>query len=224
MDSDDELVAEILRLGREKQAAYEHLDRLETQLYSGGTLAVALRILFRNRDHSRRQQEFDNTSRKIHSLRTQMDEARRRLSPKGALDSHDRIAHLWSIENTTSLSQLRERDRRIEVERDRRAKIVRVHYATEPSFLVAPLSSLTTSYGIDDREVFVYRAFLGIKFGERPKMEAKNVTRVHANGWVWGEVVFAEGSAEPVKWRKVYRPEKVRREAERTLDHLRGMR
>jgi len=100
-DAEDVQVAEILRLGAQKKAAYAHLDELESELFGDGMLINLLRALLPSSKAKRK--ELEDTSRKIYALRGHMDELRK-LVPSERLDEID---HLWDFENTTSLSQLR---------------------------------------------------------------------------------------------------------------------
>jgi len=101
--AEDAQVAEILRLGEQKKAAYERLDELEGQLFAGNKLMIFLRTLFPSEARKASREEFDATVSKIYALRGRMDELWK-LIPTERLSE---ISHLWSIENTTSLSQLR---------------------------------------------------------------------------------------------------------------------
>jgi hypothetical protein len=101
--AEDAQVAEILRLGAQKKAAYVRLDQLEGELFGDGVLMSLLRALFPSAARKAKREEFEDTQRKIYALRGRMDELWD-LVPAGRLSE---IHHLWSIENTTSLSQLR---------------------------------------------------------------------------------------------------------------------
>jgi hypothetical protein len=106
--ADDQLVAEILRLGSQKKDAYVRLDKLEMHLFGGGTFITIIGGLFPGKARRAKREEYDETVRKIEFLRRRMDELDERLpsSRKGEVD------HLWDYENTTSLSQIRENKRR----------------------------------------------------------------------------------------------------------------
>lgn len=95
---------------------------------------------------------------------------------------------------------------------------IRVRFQTQPFLLAHPVAWLLSTYGLSDKEVFERRSFLGIEFGARPRMRIENVTRIHATGLLWGDVIFGEGSAEPVVWRGVFRPEAIRKRAQFELD------
>jgi uncharacterized Zn finger protein (UPF0148 family) len=103
--ADDQLVAEILRLGSQKKDAYLRKDELETQLMARGTLIALLRGIFPSKASKAKRAEQDETVRKIELLRRRMDELRE-LLPSSRIDE---VIHLWDYENTTSLSQIRER-------------------------------------------------------------------------------------------------------------------
>lgn len=105
-ENDNEIVAEILRLGSQKKAAYVRLDGLEIQLRAGRTLITILRALFskaKREELNAKHEELDETIRTIHALRGRMDKLQALLASRS-----DEVAHLWNYENTTSLSIQRE--------------------------------------------------------------------------------------------------------------------
>ena len=102
--AEDQLVNEIIRLGARKKDAYMRLDILEDQLFGDGVLISILLGLFPSAARKAKRAEFEKTQREIYALRGRMDELWDRVPP-GRLNE---VHHLWSVENTTSLSQLRE--------------------------------------------------------------------------------------------------------------------
>ena len=76
-----------------------------------------------------------------------------------------------------------------------------------PSIFKNPKGAFFTTYGIEKGEVYIKNSFLGIKYGNRPSVPVSKVTRTYATGTVFGNIVFGEGSHEPVIWENVFRPE-----------------
>ena len=103
----DAQVAKILRLGAQKKGAYARLDELEMQLQAGGTVMTAIRAFFPSKASRAKREEYDETIRTIHALRERMDKLQALLTSR-----RDEVGHLWDHENTTSLSQIRERKER----------------------------------------------------------------------------------------------------------------
>lgn len=101
--AEDQLVNEIIMLGARKKDAYLRLDELETQLFSNGSLMSILQGFFPSANRKTKLEEFENMQREIYALRGQMDELWKRVPSERLSEIH----HLWSLENTTSLSQLR---------------------------------------------------------------------------------------------------------------------
>ncbi len=96
-------------------------------------------------------------------------------------------------------------------------------YTTRPALLKSPWRFLTTSYGINrEGEVYVRRSILGIPFGDRPTVPVEKVTRAHAKGTIFGDVVFGEGSHDPVTWKSVFLPESKLRNARAALKAVRN--
>ncbi len=104
----DAQVAEILRLGEQKKAAYERLDELEMQLRAGGTLMTGIRAFFPSENSRAKREECNEIASTIHALRGRMDELLALLPSSRTAE----VIHLWDYENTTSLSQIRERKMR----------------------------------------------------------------------------------------------------------------
>lgn len=100
---EDQLVNEIVWLGAQKKDAYLRLDKLETQLFGNSSLMSILQAFFPSADRKAKLEEFQNMQREIYALRGRMDELWKQV-PSERLSEID---HLWNIENTTSLSQLR---------------------------------------------------------------------------------------------------------------------
>ncbi|MCP4549209.1 MAG: hypothetical protein GY835_22375 [bacterium] len=126
---------------------------------------------------------------------------------------------------------LRSLDEGIQAENERResaeaarmaAEARKWDYEASPALLRSPWAWLTTQYGIADGEVYVRKSILGIKFGDRRSMRIENVTRTHATGTLWGKVVFGEGSAEPVVWEGLFRPEATLRRVKDIVKELQG--
>ncbi len=93
-------------------------------------------------------------------------------------------------------------------------------FSTSPSFLTNPMGFFTTRYGISKEEVFINKSILGIKYGNRPKMKVENVTRFFPSGTIWGNITFAEGSAEPVVWQNVLWPESKYKKVKKVIDSI----
>ena len=102
-DEADERVAEILRLGAQKERAYLRKDELETQLMRGGFLIALFRGMFPSEASKAQRAEHDEAVREIHSLRRRMDDLLELLSSEKISE----VQHLWDYERTTSLSQIR---------------------------------------------------------------------------------------------------------------------
>lgn len=92
-------------------------------------------------------------------------------------------------------------------------------YTVGPAFIKGPWRSLTTSYGIGQGEVYSRRTFFGVKRGG-PTVPVEGVTRTHAEGVVVGDVVFGEGSHNPVVWRDVLFPQRKLRKARAVLAEI----
>lgn len=93
----DVQVAEILRLGALKRAAYTRLDELHSQRYTGGGVTLTLRALFPSAAMKQIEKEFDDTVREIYRLRARMDQLLDLLPERT-----NEVIHLWNYENTTS--------------------------------------------------------------------------------------------------------------------------
>ncbi len=93
-------------------------------------------------------------------------------------------------------------------------------FKVSPSIFSGLWRSITTTYGVSQKHVYVTRSFLGFKFGDRPSVQLRLITRVHARGGIFGDIIFAEGSAEPVIWSRVFRPESVMKRAQKVIDRL----
>jgi Arc/MetJ-type ribon-helix-helix transcriptional regulator len=105
-------VADILTLGSQRRDAYLRLDELEMQLQAGGALVTAVRTFLPSKGSRANREELDQTVRTIYDLRGRMDALRASLPPSCKTGEVD---HLWNFENTTSLSQQRERSRRLQL-------------------------------------------------------------------------------------------------------------
>lgn len=90
-------------------------------------------------------------------------------------------------------------------------------YVTRPALIKGPWSWLTTSYGIDKELVYSRKSFLGLLYGERHELPIDQVTRTHAKGMMFGDVVFGEGPHDPVVWKSIFRPERKPRKARAVL-------
>lgn len=101
--AEDQLVNEIIRLGARKKGAYERLDELEGQLFAGNALLILLLNLFPSAARKAKLEKFEDTKREIYALRGRMDELWDHVPSERLSEIH----HLWSVENTTSLSQPR---------------------------------------------------------------------------------------------------------------------
>ena len=125
------------------------------------------------------------------------------------LQSQDLTKHknTWCLKNINDLKNALRDLENPSKQRTAIKKHLRIEY--RPSFIRAPLKSLLTKYLIEDGEVKIRKSFMGVKFGSRPELPVKSVTAVHANGLIWGSVVFNDISGQPVVWDKVFRPEKV---------------
>ena len=78
------------------------------------------------------------------------------------------------------------------------------------------------TYGIKDGKVYINNSFMGFKFGDRPEIKVENVTRTFPKGGMVGDVVFGEGSHNPVIWKNVFRPEKLKLKADRLIKEIKN--
>lgn len=89
-------------------------------------------------------------------------------------------------------------------------------FKTRPFFLADLRGALVSKYGIEAGEVFALKSFLGVNSGG-PRLPVSKVTRTHANGFLIGDIVFGEGSHDPVKWERVLFPQRKLKAVNKTL-------
>ena len=89
-------------------------------------------------------------------------------------------------------------------------------FKTRPLFLADLRGALVSKYGIEAGEVFALKSFLGVNSGG-PRLPVSKVTRTHANGFLIGDIVFGEGSHDPVKWERVLFPQRKLKAVKRTI-------
>ncbi len=92
-------VAEILRMGAQKRAAYYRLEELRGRRYDVGKLTLIVRGFFPNAAIKQLDKEFEDTVREIYRLRGCMDQ----LVDLLPVERRSEVEHLWSYENTTSI-------------------------------------------------------------------------------------------------------------------------
>jgi hypothetical protein len=97
--------------------------------------------------------------------------------------------------------------------RDAQARAQQPTYVTSPLVFRDPFAV----YRISDGKVAIDRSVFGIKFGDRPEVLTQDVREIRPSGTIWGDVAFSNNSREVVVWKNVFRPEQVKRQAERIV-------
>ncbi|MEE9354880.1 MAG: hypothetical protein V3U75_04750 [Methylococcaceae bacterium] len=122
------------------------------------------------------------------------------------LDLHE-IERIFSPHAISKGVSLLQEALRIEMERENAIEQSKTLYKTSPSILADPWGFITAIYRITSTEVRAERTFLGMHY-EMQKVQVQEVTRARFRGAIVGDVVFAEGSAEPVVWKNVFLPKR----------------
>jgi len=122
----------------------------------------------------------------------------------GELCGHGSIEGLFPSEDVSDALRLLKKNRMIKKKYYHRLVL-------RPFIVTSFFGFFFTEYKVESGEVKVDKSIAGIKFGDRPSAKIANITRMHATGTIVGNIVFGEGSAEPVVWKNVFRPESTLR-------------
>lgn len=98
-----QLVAEIGRLAVRKKQAYVSMDELEARMRAGGKFWLLVRILF-SKKYRADAKKMRALSDEIYRIRGEMDQLATLLPDR----ERSKLDHLWSFENCTSPSLLRQ--------------------------------------------------------------------------------------------------------------------
>lgn len=126
-------------------------------------------------------------------------------------------ALLTELVGNKTIFSLSEKEKAIELLRGTIQLENAPYYKVRPFLLSSVFGFLTTEYMICGGEVGVNKSFLGVKFGDRPSVPISHITKIHANGTLCGDIVFGDGSEQPVIWKKVLKPESVLRKVKSIL-------